>query len=156
VPVQDPWTGKVDTATGVDARWQALTGMTDASSASSRGGSFESRGGGFGGGGGGGGAAEISGGVGMVPGPGAGRSTFGDIADRTGGRVGMPAAASGGVPATGASTPGMTGPIGAPPMGGMGMGGAQAGGESHRRRVPFDADDPFDTGEKASKPVIGL
>ena len=50
----------------------------------------------------------------------------------------------------------MTGPIGAPVGAGMGMAGAQAGAQPHRRRVPFDADDPFDTGEKASKPVIGL
>jgi hypothetical protein len=49
----------------------------------------------------------------------------------------------------------MMGPMGGAPMAGMGMGG-QAGGQAHRRRVPFDADDPFDTGEKASPPVIGL
>jgi hypothetical protein len=41
------------------------------------------------------------------------------------------------------------------PMAGMGA-GAQGAGQAHRRRVPFDADDPFDTGEKASPPVIGL
>jgi len=153
VPGGDQWAGQVNAATGVDARWPLLTGMTDASSA---GRSFESGGGGGGGFGGfSGGGAAIGGGVGIVPGPVAGRGTLGEISERAGGRVGMPAAASGVMPSTNASTPGMTGAIGAPPMGGMGM-GAQAGEQSHRRRVPYDADDPFDTGEKASKPVIGL
>jgi hypothetical protein len=145
-PGGDQWVSQVNAAAGVDARWPLLTGMTDASAAGRRGGSFES-GGGFSGG-----AAAIGGGVGVVPGPVAGRGTVGDISERAGGRVGLPAAASGVVPPS-PSTPGMTGPIGASPMAGM---GAQTGEQSHRRRVPFDADDPFDTGEKASKPVIGL
>ena len=44
--------------------------------------------------------------------------------------------------------------MGATPMGAGGMMGAAA--QAHRRRVPYDADDPFDTGQKASPPVIGL
>jgi hypothetical protein len=149
-PGGDQWVSQVNAAAGVDARWPLLTGMTDASAAGRRGGSFES-GGGFGGFSGG--SAAIGGGVGVVPGPVAGRGAVGDISERAGGRVGSPAAASGVVPPASSSTPGMTGPIGASPMAGM---GGQAGEQSHRRRVPFDAEDPFDTGEKASKPVIGL
>jgi hypothetical protein len=37
--------------------------------------------------------------------------------------------------------------------------GAGAGGSSasdHRRRFPFEADDPFTLDQKASPPVIGL
>lgn len=151
-PGGDQWTSQVNTAAGVDARWPLLTGMTDASAVGRRGGSFES-GGGFAGVAGGG--AAIGGGMGVVPGPMTGRGTGGDLSERAGGRVGLPTAASGVVPPANSSTPGMTGPIGASPMA-AGMGGAQAGGQPHRRRVPFDADDPFDTGEKASKPVIGL
>ena len=144
-PVVDPDVGEADLPAGMDARWQQLTGMTDTSPAGQRGGSFEG-GGGFGGfsGGGAGTGGEVA----------PGRGTLADVADRAGGRVGLPAAALGAGSPAGSSTPGTTGPMGAP-MGGMGA-GAQAGGQSHRRRVPFDADDPFDTGEKASKPVIGL
>jgi hypothetical protein len=147
-PDDGQWARQVDAATGVDARWPLLTGMTDASAA---GRSFESGGGGFGGFSDGAAAIGGGGGLGVVPGPVAGRGTLGDISERAGGRGGLPA--SGVVPA--GSSPGMTGPAGAPPMGGMGT-GAQAGEQSHRRRVPYDADNPFDTGEKASKPVIGL
>jgi hypothetical protein len=43
--------------------------------------------------------------------------------------------------------------MGATPMGAGGMVGST---QPHRRRVPYDADDPFDTGQKASPPVIGL
>jgi hypothetical protein len=39
----------------------------------------------------------------------------------------------------------------------MGAGAGMVGStQPHRRRVPYDADDPFDTGQKASPPVIGL
>jgi hypothetical protein len=50
---------------------------------------------------------------------------------------------------------GMHAPMGAAPLG-AGMGSGAGNGEGHRRRFPFDAEDPFDTGQKASPPVIGL
>jgi hypothetical protein len=139
------WNGKVDGATGVDARWQALTGLTDASAAMPRGATFGATGDGFGGASGGGG------GGGVLSGPG----TIGGVPDRVGGvvggRPGMPAMASGA--GSSASSPGMMGPMGAP-MAGAGA-GSDSGGQ-HRRRVPYEGDDPFDTGEQVSKPVIGL
>ncbi|MFC7613087.1 hypothetical protein ACFQV2_05070 [Actinokineospora soli] len=45
------------------------------------------------------------------------------------------------------------------PMGGAGMGaGAGSAGEGaeHRRRYPYDAENPFANDQKASPPVIGL
>jgi hypothetical protein len=148
--VGEQWVEKVNDTTGVDARWQALTGMTDTSAAGTRFGALDDVGGGvFSGAGsaaiGGGGAGGALGG--SVLGPG----TIGDVPDRIGAtaaRVGMP---GGGV--SSGATPGMTGPLGAP-MAGAGAQGA--GGQEHRRRVPFEGEDPFDTGETASKPVIGL
>lgn len=141
----EQWAGQVNSATGVDARWQVLTGMTDASAAGHRlGGSL----GDLGGGGFSGGGAVGGGGAGVGIGPVAGGGTIGDVPNRAGapvGRAGLPGGALG-------ATPGMAGPIGAP-MAGM---GAQGGEQQHRRRVPVDGEDPFDTGEKASKPVIGL
>ncbi|HEX6357060.1 hypothetical protein [Actinophytocola sp.] len=147
----EQWVEKVNGTTGVDARWQALTGMTDTSAAGARlgalnelgSGGFSAAGGAAIGGGGAGGAL----GGGSVLGPG----TIGDVPDRigaAGGRIGIPG--GGGMPG---GTPGMTGPIGAP-MAGAGAQGA--GGGEHRRRVPWEGEDPFDTGETASKPVIGL
>lgn len=160
-PADKLWLQQVNGATGVDPRWQALTGMTDtAASAATRAPVFDDAGGAFGSGGGGvlgGGGA----GAGVLAGPIASRGTVGGSPELVGGgsgpRAPLPTGAAGAVPAVNTSTPGMTGPIGAPVAGaGMGAAGAQAGGQAHRRRVPFDADDPFDTGEKASKPVIGL
>lgn len=161
-PGEAVWVSTVTQTTGVDLRWQVLTGMTEPSAA----GSYS--GGGLGGGGGidpftgkslGGTAAGI--GFGAVPtgGPVAGRTgqgagvrpDLGGVASR-----GMPTAPSGAVigggPAGGTH---MGTPMGAAPLGagaGMGAGAPQP----HRRRFPFDADDPFDTGQKASPPVIGL
>jgi hypothetical protein len=157
-PGSDLWPTQVDLANGVDGRWQALTGLTDASAASvPRTGTFDDSG--FSVDVSGGAAIGGVGGVGAVGGVVGGRGTFGGDPERvggvTGGRPGLPTGASATVPQAGGSTPGMTGPIGATPMAGAGMAGA-AGAPPHRRRVPFDADDPFDTGEKASKPVIGL
>jgi hypothetical protein len=147
-PVENgEWNDKVDSTTGVDARWQALTGLSDTSAAASRGGTFGDTGDGFGGV-----STGSGGGGGVLSGPG----TIGGVPDRSGGvagaRPGMPAVASGaGSPG---SSPGMMGPMGGAPMGGAGMGG-ESGGQ-HRRRVPYEGDDPFDTGEQVSKPVIGL
>jgi hypothetical protein len=152
-PGSDLWLNQVNLANGVDGRWQALTGLTDTSSASvHRTGVLDD--GGFSGSGG----AAVGGGIGAVAGLVGGRGTFGGNPDRAGGVGGarpLPTGASSVVPQASTSTPGMTGPIGAP-MTGAGMAGGQIGAQPHRRRVPFDGDDPFDTGEKASKPVIGL
>lgn len=158
-PGIDRWVDQVKTTTGVDARWQVLTGgLTEASAAGQRGGSM----GDFGGLSTGGGALGVGGGV--VSGPVGGFGTIDGTQERVVGGVGgarpggLPAVASGAVSTAGAVGHGMTGPIGAPPMGG-GMGaGAQAGGQQHQRRVPFegDDDDPFGTGQSASKPVIGI
>lgn len=149
-PGGDPWLGQVDAASSVDARWQLLTGMADTSSAGMRGGPLEAGvstgvGGGSAGGGGGG----------VLSGPVAGRGTLGDVPERVGGVLGgRPISPSGAVPGGGSAHPGMAGPMGAP-MAGAGAGG-QADGQTHRRRVPYDGDDPFDTGEKVSNPVIGI
>lgn len=154
----DLWLQQVNGATGVDPRWQALTGMTDTTaSAAKRTPVFDDPGGGFGGGG----AAIGGGGGAVVAGPLSARGTVGGspelVGGGSGGRAPMPVGGSGVVGPVNTATPGMTGPIGAAPMAaGMGAAGAQMGGGQHRRRVPFDGDDPFDTGEKASKPVIGL
>jgi hypothetical protein len=162
-PGGDIWVSSVNVATGVDMRWQLLTGMTDTSSSGVRApggfdggtgagfGAVTGGGGSFSGGGGGGG------GIGMLPGPVSGRATLGDGVNQlhTGGpRGGFPVGSAGAVTSSsGHMGGGMMGPMA--PMG-AGMGGAPGDGQAHRRRVPFDADDPFDTGEKASPPVIGL
>jgi len=162
-PGGDVWISTVNMTAGVDLRWQLLTGMDDTHS-SGQGVGGGGGGDGFGGfsAGGGGSVGSLSGGggAGMLPGPVSGRAALGDVSDRvggfTGGRSGLPTAASGVVSSVGGGpTGGMMGGMGGAPVGGMGMGG-QGAGQAHRRRVPFDADDPFDTGEKASPPVIGL
>ena len=163
-PGGDVWISTVNMTTGVDLRWQLLTGMNDTHSSGQGVGGL---GGGGGGGGGfdglssgGGGGYSGGGGGAMLPGPVSGRAALGDGPDRVtgtpGGRPGLPTAISGALPSGGGPTGGgMMGPMGmgGAPMGGM---GAAGGAQAHRRRVPFDADDPFDTGEKASPPVIGL
>jgi hypothetical protein len=156
-PGDEQWLQQVNGVTGVDPRWQALTGMTDTSaSAAKRAPAFDDLDGGFGGGA----ALGGGGGAGVVAGPIAARGTVAGtpelVGSGNGPRGSLPTGAAGIVSPVNTSTPGMTGPIGAPMAGGAGMAGAQAGGAQHRRRVPFDGDDPFDTGEKASKPVIGL
>lgn len=154
-PGSDLWLQQVNMANGVDGRWQALTGLTDASAAGGRSSGFDDFDGGFSNSS----TGAITGGVGAVGGLVGGRGTFSGTPDRGGfgggGRPGLPTTPSAVVPQAGtAANPAVAGPIGAP-MTGAGMGGA-VGGQAHRRRVPFDGDDPFDTGEKASKPVIGL
>lgn len=164
-PGGDVWISTVNVTAGVDMRWQLLTGMTETSSSSVLGP------GGFDGGGGGGGVGGVGGltggygaggtgggGYGVRPGPVSGRATLGDTMGHVNGgvRPGLPTGAAGALPSSGiggTTGGGMMGPMA--PMGGMGMGG-QGAGQAHRRRVPFDADDPFETGEKASPPVIGL
>jgi hypothetical protein len=157
------WISTVTQTTGVDLRWQVLTGMTEPSAAGSYPG-----GSGFGAGGGGGmdsfsgnGFGGTSGGIGVgaVPtGPLAGRTGQGGGGRPELGMVpgrGMSTTPSGAVIGGGhaGGTP-MGAPMGAAPMGaGAAMG---AGAQPHRRRFPFDGEDPFDTGQKASPPVIGL
>lgn len=157
----DVWVSNVNVAAGIDVRWQLLTGMNGDTTAQNMTGGIDGGGGGYSGVSGGGGGFSGGGGGGgggLMAGPIAGRGTVGDIADRNGvlaGGRGLPTAPSGAVP-TGGGGSGMMGPMGPmAPMAGMGMAG-QGAGQAHRRRVPFDADDPFDTGQKASPPVIGL
>ncbi|MGB3441887.1 MAG: hypothetical protein WBA97_24340 [Actinophytocola sp.] len=161
-PGGDVWISTVNIATGIDMRWQLLTGMDDTTTSSVRGpGGFDGGGGGgIGGGGGlsgGYGGGGTGGGFGVMPGPMSGRGTIGDTAGNVGGlsRGGLPTGAAGvfSSPGGGSTTGGMMGPMA--PMAGAGM-GAGGAAQAHRRRVPYDADDPFDTGEKASPPVIGL
>jgi hypothetical protein len=146
------WLDTVNRTTGVDARFQALTGLTDASAATA-----PRLGAGDFGFAGVGGEAGDTGAVGAPVGGGA----IGGTPERAGGvrgsRPGLAAAATfGAAPGTAPSAAsGTTGPIGGAPMGGAGM-GTQADGQQHRRRVPFDGEDPFDTGQQASKPVIGI
>jgi hypothetical protein len=166
-PDAGSWVSQVTTTTGVDMRWQLLTNLPlDATSAARAGGGFGDSG--FGlltggnltgvtGGGNGAGLMSLSpisggsssvGGIGGEGGGGAG----GGLAGRGGG---LPTAPAGAVIGGSGAANGAHGGMGAAPMGaGMGMGAA--GAQAHRRRVPFDADDPFDTGQKASPPVIGL
>ncbi len=162
-PGGDVWISTVNMTAGVDLRWQLLTGMNDTHTSGQGVGGL---GGGGGGGRGGGGFDGLSGGSysgaggGILAGPVSGRAGLGDSPGRVsgtpGGRPGLPTVVSGALP-SGGPTGGMMGPMGmgGAPMAGMGA-GMGAGGQAHRRRVPFDADDPFDTGEKASPPVIGL
>ncbi|WP_018684067.1 WXG100 family type VII secretion target [Actinokineospora enzanensis] len=62
----------------------------------------------------------------------------------------VPAAASTGGAGSG------TGMGGGMPMGAGGMGGHGDSAGEHRRRYPYDAEDPFALDQKASPPVIGL
>jgi hypothetical protein len=163
-PGGDVWISTVNIAAGVDLRWQLLTGMNDTTTSSVHGpGGFDGGGGGGGFSGGGGlsggyGGSGTSGGFGALPGGAvSGRGTIGDTAGfGAGGRGGgFPTGSAGAVPSTGGTSMTGGGMMPMAPMAGMGA-GAQGAGQAHRRRVPFDADDPFDTGEKASPPVIGL
>lgn len=161
-PGGDVWISTVNVAAGVDLRWQLLTGMTDTTSSSVHvpGGYDGGGGGGISGGGGVSGGysgSGTSGGFGALPGGAvSGRGSIGDTAGFGAGPRGggLPTGPAGMLPSSGGtSTTGGMMPMA--PMAGMGA-GAQGAGQAHRRRVPFDADDPFDTGEKASPPVIGL
>ncbi|HEY0454629.1 PPE domain-containing protein [Actinophytocola sp.] len=165
-PGSGVWISQISTATGVDVRWQILTSLPDGATAAQRasgdvasGNMGSLTGTGFGGlGVGGGGGGMLMGGLG------AGRSALGGLGGGDGAeRVGavpnrgaaLPTTPSGAVIGGVNSAGGMNGAMGAAPMGaGMGMGAGAA--QPHRRRFPFDADDPFDTGQKASPPVIGL
>ncbi len=165
-PATGEWVRKVTTVTGIDMRWDLLTNLPIDATAAQRAlglsdgnGNFALVNGNFTGvggiGGGGSGAmnlSPISGGnsaVGAIGG-GSPESMGGGVPTRGGA---LPTAASGVI--GGANSPhGAGGPMGATPMAGGGLMGAST--QPHRRRVPYDADDPFDTGQKASPPVIGL
>jgi hypothetical protein len=151
-PGESRWVRQVTETSGVDPRWQVLTGMADhpagptpqAVGAGGGGGGDSVAGRGFGVMSGGVGAGAPAPGSGVVSGPGGGV--------RPG--IGLPAR---GVPTSPAAVGGSGGAVG--PMGGAPMGaglGAGSDAQQHRRRFPFDGEDPFDTGQKASPPVIGL
>ncbi|OLF07254.1 hypothetical protein BLA60_29090 [Actinophytocola xinjiangensis] len=160
-PGEAIWISTVTSTAGVDLRWQILTGMTGEGGGSPYSGGSGYGGGGIdpftgrslGGGAGGFGVGAIgAGAVGARTGQGSGgRPELGMAA-----RGGLPTGPSGAVIGGGGGPGGMPigGPMGGAPMAGAGMGGAAT--QPHRRRFPFDADDPFDTGQKASPPVIGL
>jgi hypothetical protein len=139
--------------TDISMSWQQLTGGqgagTSAQNTAERGGGG---GGGFGvpaaGGGGLAGTGFAAPATGTVRGTGSG--TAAGPMER--GPV-MPAAAS----AMPIDPDGHHGPMGGAPMAaGMGAGAGGGTGNDHRRRFPFEADDPFALDEKASPPVIGL
>jgi hypothetical protein len=162
-PGDEGFADQVARARGLDKRWDLLTKLPlDATTAQRLAGIDGAN------------LGLISGnftGVGGIGGGGAGAMNLGPITGNTSGIPGIggeaaggagggavPAARGGVLPTSAAgaigaanSAHGMAGPVGAAPMAG-GAGAAAA----HRRRVPYDADDPFDTGQKASPPVIGL
>jgi hypothetical protein len=92
-----------------------------------------------------GGAGSESGG----PGTGTARPPAGERAPGV-----LPAASAGMIDPDG--HPGGAAGGGAPMGGGMGAGAGGGTGNDHRRRFPFDADEPFALDQKASPPVIGL
>jgi hypothetical protein len=158
-PEQGPggsfWVEQVTRTSGVDLRWQVLTGMADHPAgatphpAAAGGGGDGVTGRGFG-------AVPSGAGAGLLaPGPGAG-VTAGPGGGGVRPGMGLPGRAAPVTPAavTAGGAGGTVGPVGGAPMGaGLGAGGDA---QQHRRRFPFDAEDPFDTGQKASPPVIGL
>ncbi|WP_436493942.1 WXG100 family type VII secretion target [Actinokineospora sp. HUAS TT18] len=160
--VQPPNWNDVSYVTDVELRWTSLTGGDPTTTAQGYD-SSDTRGTGSGGSGGGGGYAGGLGGGGMGGG-GAGSASARPLqpglatglteALSAGGR---PAAAMGGAAAS-AATGQHASPMGmgGMPMGGMGAGAGSGDQGEHRRRYPFDAEDPFALDQKASPPVIGL
>jgi hypothetical protein len=159
----EEFANQVGNATGIDRRWGLLTNLPlDATTAQRLGldganlGLISGSQTGLGGIGGGAGAMNL----GPLAG---GNSQIGGIGGEGPGGVGgaVPAARGGVLPTSAAgaigganAAHGMAAPVGATPMGAGAVGASAA--QAHRRRVPYDADDPFDTGQKASPPVIGL
>jgi hypothetical protein len=163
-PVQPPATTiVVDTNTTLS--WQRLTGAgTSAADFAAHGAGAThggpAAGGGFSAGGGhaGGGAGGVGGvapGPRPVRGPGVG-SVSGATPppiERVGPGPGtLPAAAALPVELEGHGA----GMAGAPMGAGMGAGAGAGTGNDHRRRFPFEEEDPFSPNQKASPPVIGL
>ncbi|SDJ48152.1 hypothetical protein SAMN05192558_116114 [Actinokineospora alba] len=163
VPLPPGWvpTVPVSYVTDVELRWLELTGGNSGTTAQSLDSTNSSGGGGSGGGGGYGGGAGAAAAVGAGGGGAAGAPVRGPL--QSGQRTGITesfqnpvkAATPGPAlhPAPAAAHGGMAGGM---PMGG-GMGAGQGGDQGeHRRRYPFDAEDPFALEQKASPPVIGL
>jgi len=164
-PATGEWVKKVTTTTGIDMRWDLLTNLPIDATTAQRALGIADGNGNFG---------LINGnftGVGGIGGGGAGAMNLSPISGGNSavGAIGgaSPESLGGAVPTRGGALPttaagvlggsnahGVGGPMGATPMG---AGGLMSGAtQPHRRRVPYDADDPFDTGQKASPPVIGL
>jgi hypothetical protein len=162
-PATGEWVKKVTTVTGIDMRWDLLTNLPlDATAAQRALGLSDGNGnfglingnltgvGGIGGGSGSMNLSPLSGGNSAVG------AIGGAAPDGVGGAVpgrggALPTSAAGVI--GGSNAHGAGGPMGAAPMA---AGGLMGSTQPHRRRVPYDADDPFDTGQKASPPVIGL
>ncbi|GLZ43576.1 hypothetical protein [Actinokineospora sp. NBRC 105648] len=171
VPLPTPAPGNwIDTtvsyATDVEMRWAVLTaggdpgtaaqGFDNATSHATAGSGSAGGAAGYGGGAsfGGGGGSSADGSAARAPlQPGGAVGATEALPGGT--RTGLPAAgvaAAGGQ--AGGSGSGMG--MGGMPMGGAGMGGGQGDSGEHRRRYPYDAEDPFALDQKASPPVIGL
>ncbi|MGH3864172.1 WXG100 family type VII secretion target [Actinokineospora sp.] len=162
VPRPPGWvpTIPVSYVTDVELRWLELTGGSSGTTAQSSDTTGSSGGGGSGGGGaygGGAGAGAAAGAAGAV----GGAAPRGPL--QSGQRTGVtesfqnPVKAATAGPALHAAPAAAHGAMaGGMPMGGMGAGAAQGDQGEHRRRYPFDADDPFALDQKASPPVIGL
>lgn len=163
LPKPPDLTGWPDTTvsytTDVEMRWMALTADTGTTAQGYEDQHRQAAGAGSGPGGGGSGHAGGGGGGGV--------STLGSTTGRLPLQPGMvtgateapsqaPRSAPGPLAAsTGGAGTGTGMGMGGMPMGGMGAGMGQDAGE-HRRRYPYDAEDPFALDEKASPPVIGL
>lgn len=153
-PDSDLWLSTISMTSDVDLRWQLLTNQLDPGTSAQSQGGYSGGGGGGGGFSGGGSVGGLAAGIGtgarMGLGPLTGRATPGEATERSPGQL---VGRAGPTPSPVGT--GMHAPMAAAPLG-AGMGAGAMSGEGHRRRFPFDADDPFDTGQKASPPVIGL
>ncbi|MGQ0838249.1 hypothetical protein [Actinokineospora sp.] len=149
LPTPGDWLDSLASYTSdLETRWTALTGGEPGTTAQGHDEAVRSgAGGGYTSGGGypaGGGADSASRGP---LGPGVATGVNDAVTARPAGIPGGALAAAAG--AAGAAGAGMG-------MGGMPMGGGGQGNEEHRRRFPFDGEDPFALDQKASPPVIGL
>jgi hypothetical protein len=148
-PTPRPPNNELKVVTDISMSWQQLTGGKGTGT------SAQNTGGGSLGGGGGGGFPVGGGGTGFAsPATGSPRGTGSGTAAGPMERAPvLPAAAS----AMPIDPDGHHGPMGGTPMGGgMGAGAGGGTGADHRRRFPFEADDPFALEQKASPPVIGI
>jgi hypothetical protein len=161
-PATGEWVQKVTTVTGIDMRWDLLTNLPLDATAAQRALGVSDGNGNFG---------LINGNLTGVGGIGGGSGSM-NLSPLSGGNSAVGAIGGGGPEGVGGAVPGRGGalptsaagviggsnvhggaPVGAAPMA---AGGLMGSTQPHRRRVPYDADDPFDTGQKASPPVIGL
>jgi hypothetical protein len=167
-PPPEPVNTIINLTSNTTVSWQELTGQRGHTSAQ---GVPEHSGAGGGGGGGGFGGGHVPIAAGLTGGGlSGGGPAGGGFGGSGGGRVGntgsgagaapiverMPGGlAASAVPVDADGHHGMAGG-GAAPMGGMGAGAGGGSTSDHRRRFPFEADDPFILEQKASPPVIGL